>query len=147
MSRKTKVNQETIDKIYELKRECHSNNHVCQQLGIAESTLYDWLSSSSPRHQSEFSEAYYRGIKDSKDRLRDLALSAILTSLKGGVTEQVEYDGKGRITKKVIKTVLPNLGLALNVLQQNPLPQITNKPVQYSHEDLKRFKERFEAEF
>ncbi len=114
---KGKVTPDVIRRIYELKRACFNNLEVCQHLAISESTLYDWLSSSSPRFHSEFSESYQRGITDSKTGLKDLATSALIKSIQGAKTEQIHYDANGTITKRIVKENSPSVGHLVSLLQ------------------------------
>lgn len=155
MSRKTKLTANVIDQVYSLKRECYSNIEICRSLGISESTFYDWLDANSPRFNSEFSESYFKGVKESRTHLKDLAVSALAQSLRGAKSEQVWYDSKGKVTKSMTKTQLPNMNLALSILQSldhdnfskdldEKLPEVV-PPVIVDEQLLNQFYEKFNS--
>lgn len=142
--------------IKHLKRQCVTNTEICDHFGIAETTLYDWLDEASPRFNSEFSEAYSKGLDASKKTLKDLALSSVANSIKGVVTKQIELDSDGKVIKTIIKEEKPNATLAFKLLQTldhrnfpadpSTIPHLPMRQIniQITPEQKKRFDEEFE---
>lgn len=157
MSRKTKLTSKVIENVYTLKRECRSNLEVCHVLGISESTLYDWLDKNSPRFNSEFSESYSKGVKESRTHLKDLAVCALSRSLRGATLEQVWYNSDGDVIKRSTRTTAPNVELALNILhsfdsknfpKQGELPPPEPLPkIDFDEDTFRKVMEEFNKEY
>ena len=66
----SKLTDDMVEEIYNLKQQCMSNKEIAKVFGINQSTIYDWLDEQGPRFQSAFSKRYNSDITESKIALK-----------------------------------------------------------------------------
>lgn len=117
---KTKFKKSYIKEIYEYKKEGYTDKSIYNNLWkISHDTFYSWR-----RLHVEFSEAYKKGVEDSKGTIAMLAKNSLISLITGYKSEEVESkevkDEFGNIksiqTRTVKRDVGPNVAAVLGTL-------------------------------